>query len=285
MPYHSPDTLQEALKILEQDQVTIIAGGTDYYPSRAGGGASASLLDVTRIPELRGITKSGEGWRIGGAVTWTEIVNSLFPPAFDGLRSAAREVGSVQIQNAGTVAGNICNASPAADGVPPLLALEAEVETVSASGTRRMQLEEFVAGPRQTRLGAGEIVSAIHVPSASSGGHGAFLKLGSRRYLVISITMVAANVSLEEDGTIGSARIAVGACSPVARRLPDLERASVGRDLSGLESAGWIEREFLSPLSPLDDVRGSAEYRILASVELCRRALEQAVNAGSGRAA
>ncbi len=281
MPYHSPDSLPEALKILEQGQVTIIAGGTDFYPSRAGGGAGDSLLDVTGVPELGGITRSEEGWRIGGAATWSEVANWPFPSSFDGLRSAAREVGSAQIQNAGTVAGNICNASPAADGVPPLLALEAEVETVSSSGAKRLPLEEFVVGPRQTRLAAGEIVIAVHVPSKRGAGYGAFLKLGSRRYLVISIAMVAANVDLEVDGTISSARIAVGACSPVARRLPELERASIGRDLNGLKSTDWIERKFLSPLSPLDDVRGSAEYRILASAELCRRTLELAVNAGS----
>src|SRR5690606_7295406 len=113
---------------------------TDILPARRQGQPPGDILDVTRLPDLRGIARDPHGWRIGAATTWAEIAAAPLPPAFDALQQAAREVGAVQIQNAATIAGNICNASPAADGVPPLLVLEAEVELVSPAGRRRLML-------------------------------------------------------------------------------------------------------------------------------------------------
>src|SRR6202035_3905975 len=125
--------------------------------------------------------------RIGGLTTWTEIVRTPMPRCFDALKSAAREIGGIQIQNRGTVAGNLCNASPAADSVPPLLALDAEVELVSAAGPRRMPLAEFIVGNRKTARQPNEILSQILVPRTVENAASTFLKLGARRYLVISI--------------------------------------------------------------------------------------------------
>jgi CO/xanthine dehydrogenase FAD-binding subunit len=208
---------------------------------------------------------------LGATTTWSELLAADLPPLFDGLKQAARQVGGRQIQNAGTLAGNLCNASPAADGVPPLLALDAEVELASRAATRRLPLAQFITGNRCTALAADELLVAIHVPQPRYEARSAFLKLGARRYLVISIVMASA-VLESVAGHVHAARIAVGACSAVAQRLPSLEAALVGARLdAGLLDR--VERAHLSPLRPIDDVRGSAGYRSEAVVTLLRRLL------------
>ena len=274
MPYLVPSTVSEALASLRDRRPTVVAGCTDVLPARRQGDRAGDILDVTRLPELQGIESGPQGWRIGATVTWAEIAAAPLPPAFDALRQAAREVGAIQIQNAGTIAGNICNASPAADGVPPLLALEAEVELASTAGRRRVALANFITGVRRTQLAPDELVVALHLPPPSEGAGGAFVKLGTRRSLVISIAMVAAVVHVAA-GRIAAARLAVGACSPVARRLPEWEAALVGRcpdDPTGLRP----DPAHLAGLAPIDDMRASATYRIEAVRELCRRAVIQA---------
>ena len=129
--YYRPEELSEACALLADGPLAILAGGTDLYPATGAPQLSGDVLDVTGIAELCGIARERQGWRIGAAVTWSELIRTELPPAFDALKFAAREVGSEQIQNAGTVAGNICNASPAADGVPALMILDAEVELAS----------------------------------------------------------------------------------------------------------------------------------------------------------
>jgi len=129
MTLHRPESLDAALALLEGGGV-LLAGGTDVYPALRDGAPPAAMIDLTGVAALRGISRDGRGWRIGAATTWTDVIRADLPPSFDGLKLAAREVGSVQIQNAGTVAGNICNASPAADGVPALLTLEAAIRTM-----------------------------------------------------------------------------------------------------------------------------------------------------------
>ena len=264
-----PTNLEAALISLTQKQGRIVAGGSDVYPAMKQGHMPKSLLDVTRIKELMNITVTDTGFRIGAAVTWTEIVKAKLPAAFDGLKHAAKEVGSLQIQNAGTIAGNLCNASPAADGVPPLLTLDARVEVASAArGARILPLQDFILGVRKTALGSDEIVTAIHIPTPPDGAGSAFEKLGSRKYLVISIAMVAVYL-IVEDGAISDLRVAVGACSPVAQRLPMLEA-----DLRGARDVrGCVMPMHLSDLSPIDDVRGSGEYRLDVVVPLIERAL------------
>lgn len=274
MTYLMPANLNDALTALSGGQISVIAGGTDWFPSRGERAFHGKLLNVTRINGMRGIAKTDGGWRIGGTTTWTDIVRADLPAAFKGLQLAAREVGSVQIQNAGTVAGNICNASPAADGVPPLLALNAEVELASIRGTRRMPLAEFITGPRKTRLQPDELISALHIPDISDRHKGAFVKIGARKYLVISITMVAAIVSMV-DGHVQDARVAVGSASPVAKRLPELEAALIGATPD--TTLKRVTPEVLSILSPISDIRGSAEYRKDAIAEAIRRALSKAM--------
>ena len=194
--YHRPVALSDALALLGRGPVTVAAGCTDLFPGIDGPALRGPVLDITAIDGLRGIEASAEGWRIGATTTWSDLLAADLPPAFDMLKAAAREVGSVQIQNTGTVAGNLCNASPAADGVPPLLALDASVELTSTQGTRALPLERFLTGVRQTGRAASEMVTAVTVPRRAGAGVSRFLKLGARRYLVISIAMIAARLVL-----------------------------------------------------------------------------------------
>ena len=274
--YIRPTSLDEALGALARPGTRILSGGTDFYPSLGDNIARGPIVDISAIRELSGIAIGPEEIRIGARTTWSEIIRCDLPPAFNALKAAAREVGSIQIQNTGTVAGNLCNASPAADGVPPLLALNAEVE-IRAAGTapRRLPLSQFIAGYRKTVLRPGEMASAIVVPRTIEGSS-VFLKLGARRYLVISIAMVAAIVETDGDGRIAKARIAVGACSAVARRMLDAEAALIGAPAHA--GAGMrIADKHLLGLTPIDDVRATAAYRRDAALTLIRRAVEACI--------
>ena len=271
--YLRPSTLSEACEVLAQRPVQILSGGTDVFPALVDRPAPKTVLDISGVEELRGIVQTESEIRIGARTTWSELARAELPPAFDALRAAAREVGSVQIQNVATIAGNLCNASPAADGVPPLLVLDAEVELASRAGLRRLPLGKFVLGNRRTARNPDEILSAVIVSRARTGGRSAFVKLGARRYLVISIAMVAARLATDGEGRIREAAFAVGSCSAVAQRLPALEAEFVGR-LAEPGLVSLVRTEHLSGLSPIDDVRGSASYRLDAAHELVGRALD-----------
>jgi CO/xanthine dehydrogenase FAD-binding subunit len=277
--YFRPRTLDEAVHHLAAHGGQILSGGTDFYPALGERPISAPVVDVSGITELRGIFIEPDRVRIGGLTTWTDVLRTPLPCCFDALKAAAREVGSVQIQNRGTVAGNLCNASPAADGVPPLLALDAQVELVSREGKRRLPLADFIVGNRKTLRRPEEVLANIFVPRDLEQARSAFLKLGSRRYLVISIVMVAAVVKTDDAGLLEDVRIAVGSCSAVAQRLTKLEDNLRGvKGLPGLSKL--VSAEHLEKLSPIDDVRATGIYRREAALTLVQRALEACVEGG-----
>ena len=269
--YAKPTTVDEALALLGEGAWRVLAGGTDFYPAQGAKPFRDNVLDINGLAVLRGIAETDDHFVIGARTTWTDIIRHPLPPAFDALKQAAREVGSPQIQNVASVAGNLCNASPAADGVPGLLVLDAEVELRSATVTRYLPLPEFVLGNRRTALQAGEMVSAIRVPRPATTGTSAFVKLGARRYLVISIAMVAARLVVE-NGTVTEAAIAVGSCSAVARRLAGVEAALLGLPVDH-RLADAVQSASITELSPIADVRGSAEYRLDAVREIVARAV------------
>lgn len=276
--YAQPTSVTEAVELLAADAWVMLAGGTDFYPGLGEGPVSGPVLDISRIDALRGISRDDElaGWRIGALATWTDVVRAdHLPASFDCLKQAAREVGSVQIQNRATIAGNVCNASPAADGVPALLVLDAEIELASVHTTRRMPLSDFLQGNRRTARQPGEILTGIFIPDTAARGSSAFFKLGARRYLVISIAMVAARIELADTGLVQAAAISVGACSVVAQRLPSLETDLVGRGVTDIHSVP--QARHLAGLSPIDDVRAPAGYRLDAALEGVRRAVAACV--------
>lgn len=270
--YAKPETVDEALALLSDDSWRILAGGTDFYPAQGARPIRDNVLDINGLNELRGIGEDVDAIVLGARTTWTDIARASLPPVFDGLKLAAREVGAIQIQNTGTVAGNLCNASPAADGVPPLLTLDAQVVLRSRQGERRLPLQNFIHGNRKTDRRPDELLTAVRIPRSATAGRASFVKLGTRRYLVISIAMTAVRLVTDAAGRIETAAIAVGACSAVAQRLPALEQALVGRGADA-SLADAIEPAHLASLQPIEDVRGSAAYRHEAAREIVTRAL------------
>jgi len=276
--YAQPTSVIEAVELLAADAWVMLAGGTDFYPGLGEAPVSGPVLDISRIDALRGISQDDDrgGWRIGALVTWTELLRAdHLPASFDCLKQAAREVGSVQIQNRATIVGNICNASPAADGVPPLLVLDAEIELTSVRTTRRINLSDFLKGNRHTARQPDEIVTGIFIPNKATLGQSSFFKLGARRYLVISIAMIAARIEVDGAGLVRNAAVGVGACSVVAQRLYGLESDLQGRSLDDLHAVPQVHH--LADLSPIDDVRAPAEYRLEAALEGVRRAIADCV--------
>lgn len=281
--YLRPRTLDEALALRAETAsaapLTLLAGGTDVYPVRTQRSAwfeaySRDVLDLSLIPELGGITREASGIRLGAMATWSAVAEAELPTGLSMLKQASRQVGGVQIQNRGTVGGNLCNASPAADGVPPLLALDAEVELASQRGRRRLKLADFVLGNRKTAMAPDELLVAVHIPAQPEQARSTFLKLGARAYLVISIASVAAMVALDGQGRIDDVRIALGACSAAPQRLHALEQRLTGEAASPVLAAD-ISGADLASLAPIDDVRASAAYRREAALVLVRRALSE----------
>jgi CO/xanthine dehydrogenase FAD-binding subunit len=274
--YAKPTTVNEALALLGEGPWRLLAGGTDFYPALGSRPLRENVLDLNGLDELRGVSETATHFVIGARTTWSDIVVHKLPPAFDALKEAGREVGSIQIQNTGTVAGNLCNASPAADGVPALMILDADVEVQSRIATRHLPSNEFILGNRRTALQPGEMVTAVRVPKISATGSSSFFKLGARRYLVISIAMAAARIAVR-DGVVEDAAVSVGACSAVAQRLETLEAALRGRPADSVFGR-VVDEGHLAGLKPIEDVRGSAEYRRLAAREIVTRAVDAALS-------
>ncbi len=282
--YFRPDKLEESLHLLAGQPLRVVAGATDVYPARVAQRAWAqpveeSWLDITAIESLKGISRTAFGWKLGSLVTWSELVQEDLPACFDCLKAAAVEVGGMQIQNRATIAGNLCNASPAADGVPPLLCLDALVELASEKGNRVLPVHEFILGNRSTARRHDELLTAIVIPDLPAASRddsqdgfldelvdSRFFKLGARKYLVISIVMAAGIVSWDKQRNLRDCRFAVGSCSPVAMRLPELENELAGLNLDDI-ARGKIKLQELigdhhvSALTPIDDVRADAGYR------------------------
>jgi CO/xanthine dehydrogenase FAD-binding subunit len=281
--YHRPDKLADALALLSREPtLTVLAGGTDVYPARAsrkawGACDAARILDISKISSLHGIDERRESWRIGTLTTWRDLIRASLPAQFDGLKSAAREIGGAQVQSLGTIGGNCCTASPAADGIPCLLALDAEFE-IAGPHARLVPAQDFFVGYRKTVLGPGELLAAVHIPKLP--GRTMFRKLGARRYLVISIAMVALTIDLDEAHIVHDAIIAVGACSATAQRLPALERSLRGKRLSPAS----VQPHHLDALAPIDDIRASAAYRRHAALTLLRDCFASLTGARSSEA-
>ena len=263
--YFRPTTLQDALTALATAPWTILAGATDFYPARGTAAADVDVLDISRLAAP--ITRTQDQWRLPASLTWSGLATAGLPAQFDALKHAATRIGGPQIQNVGTLIGNLCNASPAADGIPCLLALDATVELASHRGTRHLPVADFVTGPRATAIGPDELAVALLVP-ARDNASSVFLKLGARAHLVISIAMLAITIETTA-GRITHARVAIGACGPVATRLPRLEAALLGHP----PDQARVTPDLFTELAPIDDIRATATYRRHAAVELVCRGL------------
>ena len=276
--YYRPDKINEALDSLSREKLTIAAGCTDLLPSTQQDNLGDNILDISGIKSLRNIDFENGFRRIGSGVTWTDIVeNNNLPNCYDMLKECSLQIGSQQIQNLGTIGGNLCNASPAADGVPCLLSLDASIELLSLNGKRVLKLEDFIKGSRETELKNNEILSAILIPKEAEIGRSSFLKLGARKYLVISIAMIACKLNLEKD-IISDIAISVGSCSAVAKRIKSLENLLIGKSIKDELTTIILNYNYENYLSPINDIRGTNNYRLKASKVLVKDTIIKTIN-------
>ena len=278
MEFLQPRTLQEALAAkAERPEAVPIAGGTDVMVElNFDRRRPKAVLDLTRVPELAGWDRDDGRLRVGAGITYTRAIAEL-AGELPGLAVAARTVGSPQIRNRGTIGGNLGSASPAGDCHPPLLAMEAEVEVASAGGSRRVPADQFFTGPKRSALRADELICAVHLPAAA--GPQQFAKIGTRNAMVIAVCSFAL-VLAPARGRVGTG---IGSAGPTPLRAREAERFLQGvLDEQGLwgsrapigEAAAARFGELVAAAArPIDDVRGTAAYRVHALGVLARRTL------------
>ncbi len=276
--YFCPRSIEEALALLGRfgRDARLLAGGTDLVIAmRRGKIAPALLVDLRHLAPLRGIARDGN-IEIGALASHRDVETSaLFAGPWRALAEASAVIGGHQIRNAGTIAGNLANASPAADTPPALLCLDAGVDIVGGRGTRHVALDDFFLGPGRTVLEPDEMIARIRVPHPPERCGTAFIKIGRRQAMEISVVCVAARVTLAGDGTCRDARLALGAVAPTPLRVPLAERILEGSRLTPgvLQDAAGLAAAAASPIS---DVRASAEYRRLVIEAIVPRAIRKA---------
>jgi len=274
--YVAPASLQELLAILHQHggQAKIIAGGTDLIPQmRLGKLAPKLLIDPRHLP-LLGIAEKEECIHLGANVTHTQVLASmLLKKEYSALVAACQQIGGPPVRNRGTLAGNLANASPAADSALPLLVYDAQIVTSRLGGERVIPLNEFYLGPGQTQLAEDEFIREIRVPKMPSITKTVFLKLGNRKAMAIAVASVALRLSLNELGQVIEARIALGSVAPTPVRAYLAEAIIQSNPLTEeiIKNAAQAAQHAASPIS---DLRASSGYRSKMVAVLTRRALE-----------
>ncbi len=257
-----PATVEEACRLLDETGGKVIAGGTDVIPQMRDGRFQADhLIDLSQLKELSYIKATNGEITIGGLTNYRLLEDSsLLKEEATALAQAAALVGGVQTRVRGTLGGNIANASPAGDTLPPLLLFDAQITLVSSAGERKMSLEECLRGPGLTAIKNGEIIREISFARLPEGTKTSFVRLGNRRGMAISVVGVAALLRLGPDDIVEDVRIALGAVAPTAVRCPESEALLRGKRLTGKGIEKAAEAAVLA-CSPIDDVRASAVYR------------------------
>jgi carbon-monoxide dehydrogenase small subunit/xanthine dehydrogenase small subunit len=276
--YYRPRSLDDALEILAQrsGEVRPVAGGTDVLVSAKDGKVRrADLFDLSAVPDLQGIEEQdGYVW-MGAATTHTQIIESLLLARWvPALPQACAVIGGPQIRNRGTLGGNLANASPAADAVPPLFVAEAEIEVVSVNGRRRVPITEFFTGYRQTVLTPDELILGVRVPKRA-GVRAAFLRLGQRQAQAISKVSVAVAMTFRE-GRPEFVRVALGSVAPTVIRAVQTETALAAGGYEGLRRAQEAVR---TEVKPIDDLRSTRDYRREMAAVLLERAVRRLAEA------
>lgn len=268
--YLRPRSIDEAIaaRAAHPDWM-VLAGGTDLMVNAPRRAEPAGIIDLWRVPGLGGIGRTDGAIAIGAGTTYREIADHPeVAMALTPLALAAREVGALQIQARATIGGNIGTSSPVGDGLPPLLALDAELELGSPRGRRRVPYREFCTGYRTTALAADELIVAVHVPVPAAGTLLRWRKIGTRRAQSISKVMGAAAIELH-DGFVTAARVALGAVADRPIRIAAVEAAVVGQPLG---RAGDAARAALAgAIEPITDVRSTADYRLDVAANLVSR--------------
>jgi len=275
MRYERPTTLKAAAQMLakEKGQAFILAGGTDLLVRLRTGFIEPDLIvDIKSISGTKAIQKTATGFRIGAAVSGAELgENAALKKAWPGVVEAANLIGSKQVQGRCTMTGNLCNASPAADSVPALVAAGAKAVIVGPKGKRTVAVEEIPVGPGKTSLKKGEIIESIVLPKRAPKSGDAYLRFIPRSEMDIAVVGVGVNVTLDGKGVVTKARVALGAVAPTVRLVPEAAKALIGTkmDKAALDA---LAAACSAACSPIDDKRGTREFRIKVAGVLARRA-------------
>jgi CO/xanthine dehydrogenase FAD-binding subunit len=278
--YEAPSTLDAAVALLTSTKGTVrlLAGGTDVIVQMQTDAIDPALIvDIKKIPELRRIAAEGGGWRVGAAVTCMELIEHAgFAGAWPGVVDAVKLIGSIQVKGRATLAGNLCNASPAADSVPALIAAGARVTIVGPKGARELPVEKIPTGPGTTSLMPGEIVTSFVFPQRAPRSGDAYQRFTPRTEMDIAVVGVGINLALDARGVCTAARVALGAVAPTVLLVEEAAAALIGTpvDAAALDR---LAAAASAACRPIDDKRGTREFRIEVAGVLARRAAQQAL--------
>ncbi|KHK91203.1 FAD binding domain-containing protein [Novosphingobium malaysiense] len=282
--FHAPDSVEDVVALLAADPTARpLGGGTDLIVQmRSGRLAPGSVVDFKRIAGMTGVRREGDGFVIGAATPCTALkADAALAAAWPGVVEAANLIGSVQVRNRATMAGNLCNASPAADSVPALIAAGATCVVAGPSGKREVPVQEIPVAPGKTSLAPGEFVVEIRLPARPEGGGDAYLRSTPRTEMDIAVVGAGVSLVLDADGTCTSARVALGAVGPTVVLVEEAGKALVGTKLDD-DALAAMSRAVQAASNPIDDKRGSVSYRkAMAGVLARRAALIAATRAGA----
>jgi len=285
MRYEAPQSVDAAVGLLAgaKGGAKVLAGGTDVLVQLHAELIEPDLLvDVKNIPELREIKAEGGGFRIGAAVPGVEIMDhASFSKAWPGVIEGVALIGSVQVKGRATIAGNLCNASPAADSVPAVIAAGAVVTVAGPGGTREVPVEEIVTGPGKTSLKTGEFITSFFFPPRPPHSGDCYLRLTPRTEMDIAVVGAGVSLTLDNSGTCTAARVSLGAVAPTPLLVKAAADAIIGTkvDDAALEKLGQAASAACNPIS---DKRGTKEYRIKTAAVMARRAAEKALERARG---
>ena len=275
LAYTAPTTVEEAVRALAgaAGVVKVLSGGTDLLVQlRSGRARPDTIVDIKRIPDMSGIRERDGAFVIGAATSGAVIGEcEALRQAWPGVVEAANLIGSTQIQGRATLAGNLCNASPAADSVPALIAARATCVVAGANGRREVPVESIVTGPGRTSLGRDEFIVAFHLPGRPPRSADAYLRFIPRTEMDIAVVGAGVSVTLDRDGVCTDARVVLGAVAPTAVLVADGAAALTGRalDAAALDALDGAARR---ACMPIDDKRGTIEYRTKVAGVMARRA-------------
>lgn len=280
MRYEAPESLNEAVALLYKSSGTtrMLAGGTDLLVQlRADMIEPDLIVDIKKIAELRSISAMDGGFRVGAAITGAELnEHAEFHASWPGVCESADLIGSSQIQNRATLGGNLCNASPAADSVPAIVAAGAVVIITGPNGQRELPVEEFCTGPGKTVLEKGEIVVSFNFPARSGSYGDAYLRMTPRTEMDIAVVGVGINIGLDEKGVCTTVRVGLGAVAAKVLLVEDAAKALIGTSVDDVA----LEKLAIATSAaarPIDDKRGTKEYRIKVAGVLAQRAAKIAL--------
>ena len=277
--YEAPKTLEAAVALLASanGRARVLAGGTDLLIEMRGGIEPDLLVDIQRVPELTSLRAEKGAFRIGAAVPCMDLIDHKELAAeWPGVIDAVKLIGSIQVKGRATLGGNLCNASPAADSVPALIAAGARVTIVGPAGAREAAVEDVATGPRQTSLARGEIVTAFTLPPRPRSAGDAYLRFTPRTEMDIAVVGAGVSLALDESGICTDARVSLGAVAERALLVLEAAAALIGSRVEGaaLQSLAEAAR---AACRPIDDKRGTKEFRIEIAGVMARRAAETAL--------